>query len=146
MSDELEKQLARLPAEVIEENKASWGRVVSQIEESVALGKSKYCTAEKLTAIREIVALDESSLFRAAIVRVYLTISTAQKVGLEQGELFLRLIWNEETLPVIEYCRFGRKSIQAAYTCKRDTDLIPYLQPMLKRLWYETREKHPAES
>jgi len=144
MANEIERQIASLPSEVIADNKVSWERVISQIEDAVERGSSKYWTVSKLDAIREFAEMEESLLFRVGISRVYLTFSTAQKVGLERGELFLRLIWNEDNLPVLEYCKFGRKSVQA-YPCKRERDLQSTLRPLLKRLWYETRDKREAK-
>ena len=145
MTNEIERQIASLPGEVIADNKASWERVISHIEDVVARGSSKYWTASKLDAIRSIAEVEEAPLFRVAITRVYLTISTAQKVGLERGELFLRLIWNDDNLPVLEYCKFGRKSVQS-YPCKKERDLHPTIRPLLKRLWYETRDRRETNS
>jgi hypothetical protein len=140
MNDELFRRLASLSNEVIEENSTSWKRVISQIEIAITNGSSKYWTTSRLNAIRRMAELDEARLYRAGLSRVYLTVSTAQKQGLERGQLFIRLIWNENNQPVLEYCKFGRKSVQS-YVCKTGRDLIPTLQPLLKRLWYEAKDK-----
>jgi hypothetical protein len=144
MNDELYRQLTSLPNEVIDENIASWKRVISQIELAVTNGSSKYWTASRLNSIRKLAEMDEARLFRAGLSRIYLTISTAQKQGLEKGQLFIRLIWNENNQPVFEYCKFGKKSVQS-YRCRTDRDLIQVVQPLLKRLWYESKDKLEAK-
>jgi hypothetical protein len=136
MNDELFRQLASLPNEVIDENIASWKRVISQIELAI--------TTSRLNAIRRLAELDEARLYRVGLSRVYLTVSTAQKQGLERGQLFIRLIWNENNQAVLEYCKYGKKSVQS-YVCRTGRDLIPTLQPLLKRLWYEAKDKLEAK-
>jgi hypothetical protein len=144
MNDELFRQLASLPNEVIDENIASWKRVISQIELAITNGSSKYWTTSRLNAIRRLAELDEARLYRVGLSRVYLTVSTAQKQGLERGQLFIRLIWNENNQAVLEYCKYGKKSVQS-YVCRTGRDLIPTLQPLLKRLWYEAKDKLEAK-
>jgi hypothetical protein len=144
MNDELYRQLSSLPNEVIDENIASWKRVISQIEQTIAKGASKYWIPSRLNSIRQLAELDEARLFRAGLSRVYLTISTAQKQGLDKGQLFIRLIWNETNQPVFEYCKFGKKSAQN-YRCRSDRDIVSVVSPLLKRLWYESKDKLEAK-
>ena len=107
MADDITRHLAGLSEELILENVISWEQVIAQIETMLEKKYSKYWTATKLDFIRALALTQEARLFRAGLSRVYLTISTAQKQGLERGELFLRLIWNEKNIPVLEYCKFG---------------------------------------
>jgi hypothetical protein len=130
---------------VITENMISWEQVISQIETMIEKRSSKYWVATRLDFIRALAAMQESRLFRAGLSRVYLTISTAQKRGLARGDHFLRLIWNEANIPVVEYCRFGKTSVQS-YTLNTFDDPDLLMLPFFKRLWYEGKSKPESAS
>jgi hypothetical protein len=140
MPDDITRHLANLSETVITENMISWEQVIAQIETILEKKSSKYWTTTKLDFIRALAMAKETRLFRAGLSRVYLTISTAQKQGLERGDLFLRLIWNEKNIPVIEYCKFGKKAVKS-YPLTSFDDPLFLLLPFLKRLWYESQNK-----
>ena len=140
MPDDITRHLASLSAEVITQNMISWEKVLSQIETAVEKGSSKYWNTSKLDFVRAIAITQEARLFRAGLSRVYLTISTARKLGLDRGDLFLRLIWNEKNIPVLEYCKFGKTSFQS-YPLNTFDDPLFLLLPFLKRLWYESKSR-----
>jgi hypothetical protein len=143
MPDDITRHLANLSAEDIAQNMASWEQVIAQIETMLEKKTSKYWTTTKLEFIREVANARESRLFRAGLSRVYLTISTARKLGLARGDRFLRLIWNENNIPAIEYCKFGKTAFQS-YTLNTFDDPLFQLLPYLKRLWYESRDRDEA--
>ena len=140
MADDITRHLANLSEEVIKENMVSWEQVIAKIEGMLEKKSSKYWTTAKLDFIRALAITQEARLFRAGLSRVYLTISTSQKLGLERGEPFLRMIWNEKNAPVLEYCRFGKPSTQS-YNLTSFDDPLFQLLPFLKRLWYEGKNK-----
>jgi hypothetical protein len=140
MPDDITRHLAGLTEAVIMENMVSWEQVITQIETMLEKKSSKYWNITKLEFIRAVALTKEARLFRAELSRVYLTISTAQKHGLEKGDLFLRLIWNEKNIPVIEYCKFGKKAVKS-YPLNTFDDPLFLLLPFLKRLWYESQDK-----
>jgi hypothetical protein len=140
MPDDITRHLANLSEEVLTQNMVSWEQVIAQIEASILKGSSKYWTPTKLDFIRAVALTQESRLFRAGLSRVYLTVSTAQKHGLERGDLFLRLIWNEKNIPVVEYCKFGKTSRQIFPLNTFDEPLLLML-PFFKRLWYESQDR-----
>ena len=140
MPDDITRHLADLNEAVIMENMLSWEQVIAQIETMLEKKSSKYWTTTKLDFIRTVALTKEARLFRAGLSRVYLTISTAQKHGLERGDRFLRLIWNEKNIPVIEYCKFGKTSVRS-YPLNTFDDPLFLLLPFLKRLWYESQDK-----
>jgi hypothetical protein len=140
MADDITRHLADLSEEVITQNMVSWEQVISQIETTIEKGTSRYWTPAKLDFIRALAVTKESRLFRAGLSRVYLTISTSQKVGLERGDFFLRLIWNEKNIPVLEYCRFGKKLSQS-YPLNNFDDPLFLMLPFFKRLWYDFLRK-----
>ena len=142
MPDDITRHLAHLSEEVITQNMVSWEQVIAQIETMLEKKSSKYWTSAKLDFIRALAITQESRLFRAGLSRVYLTISTSQKLGLQRGDLFLRLIWNEKNTPVLEYCKFGKTSFQS-YPLTTFDDPLLQLLPYLKRLWYESKDKQP---
>ena len=143
MADDITRHLAGLSEEVITQNMVAWEQVIAQIETSIEKGTSKYWTTAKLDFIRALAVTKEARLFRAGLSRVYLIISTSQKHGLERGDLFLRLIWNEKNIPVIEYGKFGKTSRQSHVLNTFDDPLFQLL-PYLKRLWYESKDRPEA--
>jgi len=144
MADDITRHLAGLSEELILENVISWEQVIMQVNKMLERHSSRYWTQAKLEFIQSFARSKEARLFRAGLSRVYLTISTAPKNGLERGDHFLRLIWNEKNVPVLEYCRFGKTSIQR-YTLTTFDDPLFQLLPYLKRLWYEGKNKAEIE-
>jgi hypothetical protein len=136
MADDITRHLAGLSEQVIAENMISWEQVIAQIEAMIEKGSSKYWKRPKLEFIHALSISTEARLFRAGLSRVYLTISTSPQKGLKRGEPFLRLIWNEANIPALEYCRFGKTSLQSYPLNTFDEPLMQIL-PYLKRLWYE---------
>jgi|GEM_PF-5953583 len=143
MADDITRHLAALSAEVVAENMVSWEQVIAKIETMIEKRSSKYWTTAKLDFIRALAFTQEARLFRVGLSRVYLVISTSQKLGLQRGDRFLRLIWNEENVPMIEYGRFGKTSVQS-HTLTTFDDPLLQLLPFLKRLWYESRDRQAA--
>ncbi len=144
MTDDITRHLADLSEVIVTENMVSWEQVISKIEAMIEKKSSKYWTAKKLDFIRALAVTKESRLFRAGLSRVYLTISTSEKQGLQRGEHFLRLIWNENNIPLIEYCKFGKTTFQSHKLNTFDEPLL-LLLPFLKRLWYESKDRLQAE-
>jgi hypothetical protein len=144
MADDITRHLANISEEVIKDNMVSWEQVIAKIETMLEKKSSKYWTTAKLDFIRALAITQEARLFRAGLSRVYLTISTSQKLGLERGEPFLRMIWNEKNAPVLEYCRFGKPSTQS-YNLTSFDDPLFQLLPFFKRLWYEGKNKPVVE-
>ena len=144
MADDITRHLANLSEELITENMVSWEQVISQIETMIAKKSSRYWNNTKLDFIRALAVSKESRLFRAGLSKIYLTISTARKLGLERGDHFLRLAWNENNAPVLEYCRYGKTSRQS-YTLTSFDDPLFQLLPYLKRLWYEGKNRPALE-
>ena len=144
MADDITRHLAAMDEDVILENVISWEHVILQISRMLEKHSSKYWTPAKLEFIQSIARSKEARLFRAGLSRVYLTISTAQKIGLERGDHFLRLSWNENNVPSIEYCRFGKTSTQR-YPLTSFDDPLYQMLPYLKRLWYEGKNRPAAE-
>ena len=140
MADDITRHLATLSEEVLMENMASWEAVLAKIEKTLEQSASKYWTRAKLDFIRAVADTREARLFRAGLSRVYLTISTAPKQGLQRGDFVLRLIWNEKNIPTVEYGKFGKASLQSIKLNTYDDPLFLML-PHLKRLWYDSKRK-----
>ena len=144
MPDDITRHLAGLSEEVVTQNMMSWEQVISQIETMIEKGSSRYWTTARLDFIRALEVTKESRLFRAGLSRVYLTISTSQKFGLARGDFFLRLIWNEKNIPVLEYCRFGKTAHQS-YPLNTFDDPLFLMLPFFKRLWYDFLRKQAKD-
>lgn len=145
MADDITRHLTGLDAEIVRENMVSWEQVITRIETAIEKKSSRYWTSKKLDFIRTLSLTQESRLFRAGLSRVYVTISTSQKQGLERGEHFLRLIWNEANIPMLEYCKYGKTSVQS-YKLNTFDDPLLLMLPYLKRLWYESKDKLQGDS
>jgi hypothetical protein len=143
MADDITRHLAALSPEILAENMVSWEQVIAKIETMIEKRSSRYWTIAKLDFIRALALTQESRLFRVGLSRVYLVISTSQKLGLQRGDRFLRLIWNDENIPLIEYGRFGKTSFQSHKLNTFDDPLFLVL-PFLKRLWYESKDRQAA--
>jgi hypothetical protein len=144
MADDITRHLAGLGEEVITQNMVSWEQVIAKIEASIEKGSSRYWTSTRLEFIRSLAQTKESRLFRAGLSRVYLIISTSQKNGLERGDFFLRLVWNEKNIPVLEYCRFGKTSHQN-YPLTSFDDPLFLMLPFFKRLWYDNHRNSSTD-
>ena len=144
MADDITRHLADLSEELITENMVSWEQVIAHIETIIEKKSSRYWNTTRLDFIRALAVSKEARLFRAGLSKIYLTISTARKLGLERGEHFLRLAWNEKDIPVLEYCRYGKTSRQS-YTLTSFDDPLSQLLPYLKRLWYEGGNRQALE-
>ncbi len=144
MADDITRHLAGLSEEIVSENMVSWEQVIAKIEAMIEKKSSRYWTSKKLDFIRALGSTQEARLFRAGLSRVYLPISTSHKRGLQRGDHFLRLIWNEQNIPLIEDCKFGKKAFQSHKLNTFDDPLL-LLLPHLKRLWYESKDKLQAE-
>jgi hypothetical protein len=140
MPDDITRHLAELDEELITQNMMSWEQVIAQIETMIEKGSSRYWTAKKLDFIRALSITKESRLFRTGLSRVYLVISTSRKHGLERGDFFMRLIWNEKNIPVLEYGQFGKTSRQS-YPLNSFDDPLFLMLPFFKRLWYDFLKK-----
>jgi len=145
MADDITRHLASLSEEVLMQNMASWEQVLAKIEKTIEQGSSKYWTSKKLDFIRTLADTREARLFRAGLARVYLTISTAPQQGLQRGDFFLRLIWNEKNIPIVEYGKFGKTSFQSTKLNTYDDPLFLML-PHLKKLWYDSKKKTETAS
>jgi hypothetical protein len=141
MADDLTRHLKDLNEEVLLQNMQSWDSVLAQIETALEKGTSKYWTKDKYEFVRDIADTMESRLFRAGLSKVYVTISTAEKKGLERGEFFIRLIWNDKNIPKIDYGRFGKKKFHTFLLNDYD-DADVLMMPHLKKLWYDNKRKN----
>jgi len=143
MADDITRHLAHLSESVVTDNMRSWEEVITQIENALEKKSSKYWTSAKLEFIHSLALSQEARLFRAGLSKVYLIISTSQKRGLSHGEHYLKLVWGENNLPVIRYCKFGKAAVQFYPLNSFDEPLLQLL-PFLKRLWYESQDKLQA--
>lgn len=154
--DGIQQRLALVPQGLRESNIESWKKMVEffegyadmEISISELLPKFGHGYSKIYELVREFSINEQAKLFRAGQSVYDLLISTTDRHGLKSGEPFVRVFLRGEAL-FIQYEIGGpitddneNPNVQERKSCNSEDDLMPILQPMLDRLWNETREKH----
>src|SRR3990172_5779622 len=151
-NDEINQKLALLPEGIAESNLRSWAEIVlfykgfadnpmGDILPGNFLDKFFFVLFK---LVKDFSKTEQAKMFRAGQSVYDLMISTADKHGLKYGEYFVRVTFEKENTH-IQYETAGpisidnNPNIRERYSCNMDDDLIPGLQPLLNRLWDETR-------
>lgn len=139
--DEIAQRLAPLPKELVEKNIVSWDTVVLRYER---FSENEY--DEWIFPVFDLVKkkanTEQAKLFRAGTTLYSLMISTAEKHGLQDGEPFALVFTERNIKPSVSYWSGDTKVIEK--TLNPEDDWLFVLQPLLDRLWNETRGKKNA--
>lgn len=143
-NDDIAQKLAWLPEGLAGENLRAWQLALETYEWLC----SKPMYSEVLTPVfdwaKEFSQSEQAKLFRVGIPGLYLTISTKEKHGLEHGDPCIVVNVDDEKpeLLIISYFPQNIENTEN-FTCKND-EIMDVLQPLLDRLWDETRGKKNA--
>jgi hypothetical protein len=143
-NDDITQKLALLPEGLAEENLRTWQLALEMYEWLC----SKPVYSEILPPVfdwaRGFSQSEQAKLFRAGIPGLFLTISTKEKHGLEHGDPCVVINVDDEKpeMLIISYFAGGTESTED-FSCKND-EIMLVLQPLLDRLWNETRGKKNA--
>jgi hypothetical protein len=140
-NDDIAHKLALLPEGLAEENVQTWQYAIQYYQSRVShplLGsRFKYL----LDLVQDISKSGQEKLFRAYPSIWMLIISTATPMAEDHGDLFIVIGVQSENLTHAFYS--GHKEIIESIDCKSN-EITPTLQPLLDRLWNETRGKKNA--
>ena len=137
---DIAQKLALLPEGLAEENTYSWDHVLRLFELHASYkGGERY--EPFVEFIRTMYKSDQAKLFRAGVSVAVLMISTKEKHGLEKGDAHIFIGSRIET---VEIGYFTATADEAdVINCKND-EIMSTIQPLLNRLWNETRGKKNA--
>jgi len=135
--NDIAQKLALLPEGLAEENILSWQHVERLFGLFARSENSPYKPLHAL--IQTICKSEQAKLFRAGVSVTVLMISTKEKHGLEKGDVHIFLGLKDDNTLYIGYST----NTDDLFECKND-DILPILQPLLNRLWNETRGKKNA--
>jgi len=139
--DDIASKLASLPEGLVEENIQSWQHVAKLYELFTSLQGNRSQQMPLYDLVQTLCKSEQAKLFRAGVSVNVLMISTKEKNGLEKGDAYIFVAAN---LDNIEAGYFTATAHEAeVITCKND-EIMPILQPLLDRLWNETRGKKNA--
>jgi len=135
--DDLAQKLALLPEDLAEENLQTWQRSIRYYQE-----KSSDYSGSKfqylLDLVENISKSEEAKLFRVYPDLWMLILSTTTKEDKDYGEFFIVVGVKDDDTTHIGCYRY-KESVESVI-CKSN-EILPTLQPLLDRLWNETRGK-----
>jgi hypothetical protein len=155
--DEITKNLDLVPKEVVESNLDSWKSTAlfykeyidSPLNELLSEISWRKTFTPIYNSVKNILTTEQAKLFRAGHTVYELLISTANEHGLKSGEHYIRIA-SEGGFIIIQYeimgsiTDDGNPKAYESIVCTLQDDLMPALQPLLTRLWNETRGKENA--
>lgn len=140
-NDEIIQRLAILPERLAEENIQSWQHIVKFFKLMTAHpGTSR--SMPMLDLVQRLSESEQAKLFRAGASVLDLMISTKEKHGLEKGDAYICVGLGDGDLAEVGYFTATAEKAEV-FACKND-EIMFVLQPLLDRLWNETRGKKNA--
>jgi hypothetical protein len=146
-SNEITQKLALLPEGVEEENLRTWKETIDYYQEALQVDP-EMISAEAISIHKHLLNLvqtisksGQEKLYRAYSSLSMLIISTTTPTAKDYGDLFIVVDVKTDNLAYVAYS--GRKEVIEFTECKIN-EIMPTLQPLLDRLWNETRGKKKA--
>jgi hypothetical protein len=140
-NDDITQKLSLLPEGLAEENLRTWQHIVRLFEFYTSPDGGSQLKPV-LDLVKVLSTSSQAKLFRAGASLYFLMISTNEKHGLEQGDAYIGVsLENDDSFDVYYFAA----TAQEAETFHSNKDeIMPTLQPLLNRLWTETRGKKNA--
>jgi len=156
-SDDIAQKLSLLPEGIAENNLASWKKIVQFYKEFIDYPEYHFHLENPMykfllptyNLVKEISATEQAKLFRAGQSMYDLVISTAEQHGLKLGDHSIRVLSDAELI-IIQYdvgsplFDGDNPNIYESHTCNPSDNFMIVLQPLLNKLWNETRGKKNA--
>jgi len=153
-TDDIQQKLALLPEGIAENNLDSWKKIVRFYKEFIDYSEDYFLLEYPMykflfpiyNLVKEISMTQQAKLFRAGQSMYDLVISTAEKHGLKLGDHSIR-VFIDAKLITIQYdvgsplFDGDNPNIYESHSCNPNDNLMVVLQPLLNRLWEETRGK-----
>ncbi len=138
------QRLARLPESVAEENLRTWQLALEMYQRLCSTPVYSQVLTPMFEWVKKFSRSEQAKLFRAGVPGLHLTISTKEKHGLEPGDSAIDIDIEDERPEMLVISYLGGDSEKPEkLTCKND-EIQQTLQPLLDRLWNETRGKENA--
>ncbi len=141
---DIQQKLDLLPESLAEENLRTWQLALEMYQ----LLCSRPVYSEVLMPIfnwaKEFSQSEQAKLFRAGVPGIHLTISTKEKHGLERGDPYIDIDVDDEKPEMLVISYFERDSEKPEKFSCGNNEIKQALQPLLDRLWDETRGKENA--
>ena len=146
-NDDIDQKLALLPEGLAEENFRTWQLALETYQELCSMPVYSQVLTPVFEWAKVFSQSEQAKLFRTDIPGFYLTISTKDRRGLEHGDRFIVIDVDDEKPELLIVSYFvkrikGSETIES-FTCKNN-EIMTALQPLLDRLWNDTRGKKNA--
>ena len=140
-TDDVQQKLALLPEGLVEENIQSWQHVVNMCEFYFAHGGDTRWHI-LIDLIQKLSESKQIKLYMGGLSLNVLMTSTKEEYGLEKGDAYFYVYVQDIDIAEVGY-RAANTQKAEIFKCKND-ELFIKTQPLLDRLWNETRGKKNA--
>ena len=140
-NEEIARKLALLPEGLAEENFQTWQRVLEGNHELSSFPSYSQVLVPMIDWISEFIKSEQTKLFRAGLPGLTLMISTKEKHGLEKDDPYVFIDIDDSDAMIVGYCNTSQEL--ESHSCK-NSEVMSEVQPLLDRLWNETRGKKNA--
>lgn len=138
MTNDIAHKLALLPEDLVEENIQSWHQVVNMCELYFKHGGDmRWHVLIDLT--QKLSESGQIKLYRGGLSLNIMMISTKEDTGLEKGDAYFYVYVQDDHIAEVGY-RASNTEKAETFECKNN-ELFIKVQPLLDRLWDETRGK-----
>lgn len=146
-NNDIAQKLALLPEGLAEENFRTWQLALEAYQKLCSRSEYSQVLTPMFVWAKRFIQSEQAKLFRAGVPGLCLLISTKEKHGLEHGDPYVAIDVNDENLEmvIVSYFVSGTERTGAIESIiSKNNEIMPTLQPLLNRLWNETRGKKNA--
>ena len=143
-NDDITQKLALLPEGLAEENLRTWQLALEMYQLLCSRPEYSQVLMPVFEWAKRFSQSEQAKLFRTGVPGLYLIISTKEKHGLEHRDPYIAIDVDDENpgMVVISYSPNDTEATEN-FTCRND-EIMSVLEPLLDRLWDETRGKEDA--
>jgi hypothetical protein len=140
----IQQKLDLLPEGLAEENLRTWQLALEMYQRLCSMPVYSQVLTPVFEWAKEFSQSEQAKLFRAGVPGFHLTISTKEKHGLEPGDPAIDVDIDDERPEMLVISYFENGTEQPERLSCRNDEIKQTLQPLLDRLWNETRGKKSA--
>ncbi len=140
-TNDIQQRLDLLPEGVAEENSRTWQLALEMYQRLCSMPVYSQVLTPVFEWVKDFSRSEQAKLFRAGVPGFHLTISTKEKHGLDHGDSCIDIDVDDKKPEMLVISYLGGDSERPEkFTCK-NSEIQQILQPLLDRLWNETRGK-----
>ena len=140
-NDDIAQKLALLPEGLAEENIQSWLHVANVCEFYFSHGRdARWHVLTEL--IQKLSESEQAKLYRGGLSLNVMMFSTKEETGLEKEDAYFYIYVKDDNVTEVGYRAVDSQKAET-FEC-RNNELFTKIQPLLDRLWNETRGKKNA--